>query len=492
MSQPPRITASQFEKLKKQAKEIKKEKNISHAKALEIVAKGNCFGNWKAVVKARDNDASIKTPTPNVSQAFVDDSDVVLDDSDQQLLLQERTEDIDDATKLRVNNNKKVLTQLAIEFSIFEPTKTGLKKSILDATQVVRTHFEITNFHHYDLQGQGASEYGIKKTAFLLTSEKQIPTTVSLYRPKTKKGDPRMWFSGLPNFTYAGAQIAIVIHNDCAYLIDLSSVNLSLELESTTSQLKKFVDDYLSENNAIANELLNKLKELAKTPIKATHVGDTAVGMSIEDALGIQANSSKLPDYKGIELKSGRNAEKNRTTIFAQVAEWEISPYKKSAEILDRFGYFREDDFKLYCTISTRKPNSQGLIFKVEEDVLQEWCAEHEDGRNIFKEHVASWSGKLLRKRLKEKHSETFWIEAKSQFIDDIEYFQLISVTHTKAPLLNQLMPLLENGTITMDHLIKRSAKNGRVSEKGPLFKINSRDLGLIFPEPVKYSLLQC
>lgn len=490
MPQHPRITLSQLKKLKIQAKEIKKEKNIPHAEALEIVARSNGFGNWKAIVKASDTDASIKTLTPKISQTFIGDPDIVLDDDDQQLLQQERAEDIDETIKLFINNNKKVLTRLAIEFSIFEPTKTGLKKHILDATQVVRTHFEITNFHHYDLQGQGASEYGIKKTAFLLTSEKQIPTTVSLYRPKTKKGDPRMWFSGLPNFASAGAQVAIIIHNDCAYLIDLSSVNLTSELESTTSQFKKFVDSYLRENNAIANELLNKLTELAKTPIKATHVGDTAVGMSIEDALGIQANSSKLPDYKGIELKSRRNTEKNRTTIFAQVAEWKISPYKKSVEILDRFGYFREDDFKLYCTISTRKPNSQGLVFKIEEDVLQEWFSEHKDERNIFKEHVASWSGKLLRKRLKEKHSETFWIEAKSQFIDGIEYFQLISVTHTKAPLLNQLMPLLESGTITMDHLIKRSAKNGRVSEKGPLFKINSRDLGLIFPEPVKYSLL--
>ncbi|CFQ85481.1 MULTISPECIES: MvaI/BcnI family restriction endonuclease [Yersinia] len=490
MSQSPCVTASQLKKLKNQAKEIKKEKNISHAEALEIVARRNCFGNWKAIVKASDYDASIKMPTPNISQTFIDDPDVILDDNDQQLLQQERTKDIDETTKLRVHNNKKVLTQLAIEFSIFEPTRTGLKKSILDATQVVRTHFEITNFHHYGQQGQGAGEHGIKKTAFLLTSEKLIPTTVSLYRPKTKKGDPRMWFSSLPNFTSAGTQIAIIIHNDCAYLIDLSAVNLTLEFESTTNQIKKFVDSYLSKNNAIANELLNKLKELAKAPIKATHVGDTAVGMSIENALGIQANSSKLPDYKGIELKSGRNAEKNRTTIFAQVAEWEISPYKKSADILDRFGYFREDDFKLYCTISTRKSNSQGLIFKIEEDILQEWCAKYEDDRNIFKEHIASWSGKLLRKRLKDKHSETFWIEAKSQFIDGIEYFQLISVTHTKAPLLNQLMPLLESGTITMDHLIKRSAKNGRVSEKGPLFKINSRDLDLIFPEPVKYSLL--
>ncbi|MDE9543706.1 MvaI/BcnI family restriction endonuclease [Xenorhabdus bovienii] len=490
MLQPSRITQSQLQKFKNQAKKIKKEKNISHAEALELIARSNGFGNWKAVVKAHDTDSSIKTPIPDISLNFLKDSDVTLDYDDKKILQQERKEDIDDTTKLRVNNNKKVLTQLAIEFSIFEPTKTGLKKSILDATQVVRTHFEITNFHHYDPQGQGANEHGIKKISFLLTPEKQTQTKVSLYRPKTKKGDPRMWFSGLPSFASAGDQVAIIIHNDCAYLIDLSSINLTSELESTISQIKRFIDNYLSENNAIANELLNKLRELAKTPIRATHVGDTAVGMAIENALGIHANSSKLPDYKGIELKSGRNAEKNRTTIFAQVAEWEISSYKKSADILDRFGYFREDDFKLYCTINSRKPNSQGLIFKVEEDVLQEWYAEHKNNGYDYKEHVASWSGKLLRKRLKEKHSETFWIKAESCFIDGIEYFQLISVIHTKAPLLNQLMPLIENGLITMDHLIKRSAKNGRVSEKGPLFKISPRDLDLIFPEPVKYSLV--
>ncbi|MBC8655072.1 hypothetical protein GQR86_21835, partial [Providencia vermicola] len=92
----PHVLLRHNSKSLKNKQKKSKRKNISHAKALEIVAKSNCFGNWKAVVKARDNDASIKTPTPNISQAFVDDSDVVLDDSDQQLLLQERTDDIDE------------------------------------------------------------------------------------------------------------------------------------------------------------------------------------------------------------------------------------------------------------------------------------------------------------------------------------------------------------------------------------------------------------
>ncbi|MDC2888703.1 MvaI/BcnI family restriction endonuclease [Psychrosphaera algicola] len=95
-----------------------------------------------------------------------------------------------------------------------------------------------------------------------------------------------------------------------------------------------------------------------------------------------------------------------------------------------------------------------------------------------------------MRNRLREKHAETFWIEAESTIVDGVEHFQLKNVIHTKKPLASQLMELLESGIVTMDHLIKRNGKNNRVSEKGPLFKIDKKNLNLLFPDPVKYSLL--
>ncbi len=103
---------------------------------------------------------------------------------------------------------------------------------------------------------------------------------------------------------------------------------------------------------------------------------------------------------------------------------------------------------------------------------------------------VAVWPAKLLRQRLKDKHAETFWVEAKSEVIDGVEHFQLVKVTHTKSPIVSQLMPLIESGVITMDHLIKRNGKNNRVSEKGPLFKLHKNNLDLLFPEPIVYSLV--
>jgi len=362
---------------------------------------------------------------------------------------------------------------------MFEPTITGLSKSILDATRPVRSFFESEKFHFFDEQGQGEDQKVIKKAHFV-TSNAITSTTVSLYRPMTKKGDPRMWFSGLASFANPADQIAIIVYEGELYLFNFSHTLLeSLEPESEAA---KFIAHYLRSKNSVAEELLKRLKEIAKKPIRAVVQGDTAVGMAVELALNIAANSSKHPDYKGIELKAGRG-NKNRSTLFAQVADWENSPCKSSAEILDKYGYQREDDFKLYCTVSTQKLNSQGLQFFYDE-ANDQLIEKDRDGMN-----VAVWPGKLLRDRLLQKHAETYWINAKSTIINGEEHFELISVTHTKRPLVSQLLTLIQSGVITMDHLIKRKSGKSAAAEKGPLFKINKRDLLFLFPEPKVYPL---
>ena len=48
----------------------------------------------------------------------------------------------------------------------------------------------------------------------------------------------------------------------------------------------------------------------------------------------------------------------------------------------------------------------------------------------------------------------------------------------------------MEQGIITMDHLIKRKDMTGKTTEKGPLFKIKPQHLELLFPEPRYYNLI--
>ena len=102
---------------------------------------------------------------------------------------------------------------------------------------------------------------------------------------------------------------------------------------------------------------------------------------------------------------------------------------------------------------------------------------------------VVSWLGQTLRSKLLEKHRETFWIKADTHISNDDEYFTLRSITHTKNPLASQFLLLMEQGIITMDHLIKRKDMTGKTTEKGPLFKIRPQHLSLLFPEPQNYAL---
>jgi hypothetical protein len=469
-------------RVKQRAKQLKKEKGIPHSEALAVISVEYGFDNWQSFQEELKiaEQARVYLPTP--SNTFTEYEDVVMNDEDYDVLDQERVVELPDLIKERVVLNKRQLIKIGAEFSIFEPTMTGLKKSILDATQPVRTHFELENFHCFWKQGQG-QEHKVKKISYFLTDNELVESKTSLYRPKTKNGDPRMWFGGLPSFTQAGDQVAIIIKDNMAYLINLSDTLLEDSLSLKKSYIRDFIESFNNRENSIAEELLNKLKVLAKAPLQALRSGDTAIGYTLETRLDIPANSSKQPDYKGIELKAGRGI-KTRTTLFAQVADWSLSPCKKSVEILNKYGYERNDDFKLYCTLSSQRENSQGLsfIYDQSKDELQEWYNK--------KELVAVWPGRLLRNRLKEKHAETFWVEARSEVIEGKEHFHLLSVTHTKSPILSQLMPLVHSGVITMDHLIKRSGKTNRVSEKGPLFKINKRDLNLLFPEPITYSLV--
>lgn len=378
------------------------------------------------------------------------------------------------------------LTEKSVSLTLIEPTETGLKKSIMDATGPVRNYLRRKSVHDYDVQGQGP-EHKILADAVLIGDWQVKKSRTSLYRPKTKKGDPRIWFTGLPQYASANDILALIVHEDSIYVLNLTTLPVQELLNSDLiNPLKELAESISTVEDSVAQELLAKLRQIAsRGPLAAEVDADTGVGRTLETALGIDINSSKEPDYKGIELKSFREKKGNRKNLFAQVANWKLSKFKSSSEILDAFGYWREEDFKLYCTVSAITRNSQGLGFRVDTDV--NLLVENSNQKSIG--DFAVWELDKLHERLLEKHNETFWIATESLFEDGKEYFQYKSAEHTRKPIVSQFDILLEQGTITMDHLIKRNSK-GKVVEKGPLFKIKPNCLNQLFPPSEQYELI--
>lgn len=388
----------------------------------------------------------------------------------------------------RESANLAALNAAGVTSALLFITATGLEKSILDATVPMRAMFRDAAIHDYENQAKG-QDHKVMLEAVILKDDVVKLSPLSLYRPTTKDGDPRMWFYGLKEEAKADSVVAIFVLSNKVHAMNLSTVHLADSI-GASRVLTNFFAPLRLGAQVVADELLAKLRKLALLgPIRATCEGDTAIGMSIEAALGIPANSSRKPDYKGIELKSGRSTVGNhatRATLFACVPDWNLSTCKSSADILNGFGYVSGSNFKLYCTVSTIRPNSQSLQFRIEEakHLL------HEEAMRAVKQGVAIWSLSQLESRLAEKHRETFWIKATPEIRAGSEWFHLKSVMHTRNPNIPQFERLLANGAITMDHLVKRTP-SGKAAEKGPLFKIQRQRIPELFlGEPAMHSLV--
>jgi hypothetical protein len=383
-------------------------------------------------------------------------------------------------------NRIKLLTEKSVELCLIEPTGTGLEKSIMDATGSVRTYFKTNNIHDFELQKQG-QESKVQITSFLISSDSLLNSVASLYRPNTKKGDPRIWFKGLGSYSKANDILGIIAFEGNLYVLNITQLDLHKLIESKISNpLHDLVNEINQISNEVADELLYRLREISANGfVPALLQADTSIGRTLEKLLGIEMNSSRTPDYKGIELKSARENKGTRKGLFAKTPNWELSKFKNRNEILDAFGYWEKGVFRLYNTIRATGRNAQGLILRT--DYEKDCLFENSDKKEIG--DFLTWELSVLKNALATKHKETFWIKAQSKIENDKEYFLFKTVEHTKSPMINQFGLLIDIGAITLDYPIKRLA-NGSVIDKGCNFKLKPTALDLLFPPSKSYSLL--
>ena len=372
------------------------------------------------------------------------------------------------------------------------PTPTGYEKSIMDATAPVRQLLLDAQIHNYETQGQGPSNKVFIPAHFVNYSN-VTDSVASLYRPVTKKGDPRIWFSNLHKYCSPYNLLAIVVIDKELYIFNLSKPEVAAGI-CYNGFAASIIQEAAQQERAIAEELLSKLRMIHRRGfLRSITPGDPGVGDTVENALGISRNNSKAPDYKGIELKTTRltrNGSKRaptRSTLFTKVPDEGMS-YK---EIVAHYGKLQiprgntVERLQLYETFRCSRPNAYNLLLSVDAN---------KDTLNMFyqgqqrREFVSSWQMKNLRETLLTKHHETFWIKAVSESRNGVEYFRYDKVLHTKNPNISLFAPLLETDKITVD-LAAHFKPDGKFREHGILFKMMPDDLSLLLGEPTEYIL---
>ena len=385
-----------------------------------------------------------------------------------------------------------IFAKTGVPVAFLVPTPTGFGKSIMDATAPIRELLRNSCVHDYDQQSQGQNNKEIVDT-YIVRPDSLIQTDTSLYRPETKKGDPRIWIYNLKPYCQPCNLLALIVIERKIYVFNLSDRRIADSLFS-----KGFCYNILEEashkDKLVSEELLNKLHIIHNRGfIPSITPGDPGVGDTLEHALGIERNNSKAPDYKGIELKTtrltrnGGNRTTTRSTLFTRVPDEGMS-YR---QIVDAYGKVQvprgstEARLQMYETLMCARVNAYDLILEVDvnNDKLN---IMHQEER--VRKYVSAWYLENLRKALLLKHHETFWVKAQSETRGGIEFFRYDKVLHTKNPNASLLAPLFEANKITID-LAAHYKPDGKWRDHGVLFKMMPDDLPLLLGEPKEYIL---
>lgn len=219
-------------------------------------------------------------------------------------------------------------------------------------------------------------------------------------------------------------------------------------------------------------ELFDNVKSMGFVETKRT--GDTGIGYTFEELIGIRANSNKTPDYKGIEIKCSRSkqpkekrkAPSGKQTLFSLIPNWGKAGDRRG--LVEAYG--EPDPVKnrisIYCTIKVI-PNPKGWNLEINEEEQTIYVC--------YKgQRVVYYDMNDLRNALESKHKESVFITAETRLNDNKnEEFYYDSVVHCREVLFSEYIALIKENLAGLDFAIH--SKDGKVRDHGFLWRIDNK-----------------
>jgi hypothetical protein len=221
--------------------------------------------------------------------------------------------------------------------------------------------------------------------------------------------------------------------------------------------------------------IVKKLRKInALGWIKTHRSGNTGIGKTLEDLLGIKENNVPGPDAEMLELKSARRESKSMVTLFTK------SPLPSSANsvLLERFGY--------------PHPNNEGKILQTTVGAIAYNTLK---GKPSFKirirdkrveliseagEVLGYWDNKTLQNSFKKKLPRLMYVKADARGSGEREEFHFNEAWLLSGFDFENFLNLLVKGIIMVDIRIGQNP-NGSTHDHGTGFRVFPDKLNLCF-----------
>lgn len=240
--------------------------------------------------------------------------------------------------------------------------------------------------------------------------------------------------------------------------------------------LQAYVFDYLRGRKNSArlpiDILTEKLKRLRRYEVLPIHgVGAGRYGLTLEHHLSIPQNSSKTPDFMGIELKTKHGS--SLQTLFSRVPTRYLACRDKN-ELVEKYGYYDKG----------RKRQALYTSFNNSPDSLGFYLATMEDRVVVNRKTVPilEYDSSVIDVALLSKHSETAYVSVTPGTLKNgaagCRFDQLL---YCKTPSLLRFMRMAREGNVYLDFTL--SKLKGRVKDHGFLWRVPQDALAKLYIE---------
>ena len=224
------------------------------------------------------------------------------------------------------------------------------------------------------------------------------------------------------------------------------------------------------------DEFLNDLKLIKeKGYIKTHRSGNTGIGKTLEDLLGIEENNIPTPNCKIAELKSARKSASSMLTLFTKSP----LPPRANSDLLQKYGYpsKRGNNRKeLHTTVNALEFNQlKGEIgFKIDTN------GDRINLISVNNEILGYWDREMLKISFEKKLPALLYVKAESKGSGENEEFWFNEVWFLSGFDFNNFIKLLKDGTIKVDIRIGQYP-DGRTHDHGTGFRVFPDKLELCF-----------
>jgi len=224
------------------------------------------------------------------------------------------------------------------------------------------------------------------------------------------------------------------------------------------------------------NELIEKLKRISEMGWIRTHrAGNTGIGKTLEDLLGITENNIPGPNAAKIELKSARKNASSMLTLFTKSP----LPPRANSILLEKYGYVSTKNKRtkrLETTISAVDFNNikgkLGFKISIKENSV--------NLITIDNEIVGYWDKETLKSSFERKLPKLLYVKAEARGNGSDEEFWFNEAWLLSGFDFNNFVQLLKKGVILVDIRIGQY-HNGKPHDHGTGFRVFPDKLDLCF-----------